>query len=153
MNTCKTAKMSPFDQVLPDGSWLDHLDPSYLAKTYPSWASDVSTVEEAAGAFRRQGFLELAALADGLHFDPAYYAEANPAWEGASDLERYRSWLIEGIPVGRPGSPVAHLRKLGLSLEFILRHSPGNTMPISGRMPGRIDGRHSRTSARPGSSC
>ena len=112
METCKTVETG-----LPDGSWLDHLDPSYLAKTYPSWASDVSTMEGAARAFRRQGFLELAALADGLHFDSAYYAEANPAWEGASDLERYRSWLIEGIPAGRPGSPIAHLRKLGLSLE------------------------------------
>lgn len=103
--------------TLPDGPWLDHLDPDYLARTYPSWAGGVTTVEEAAQAFRQIGFAELATIAEGFEFDPVYYAEANPAWEGAHERERYRSWLLEGLATGRPGSPAAHLRMLGLELD------------------------------------
>lgn len=117
MQTAESEKKEASEADLPDGPWLDHLDPSFLARTYPGWAANVSTIEDAALAFRCHGFAELAALAKGLDFDPNYYAETNPAWQGTHDLERYRNWLLEGIATGRPGSPAAHLRKLGLPLD------------------------------------
>jgi hypothetical protein len=104
------------DEALLDGPWIAYLDLPFLQKNYPSWAAAVSTVPDAACAFRRRGFFEFATLAEGMHFDPAYYSEANPGLSGASDLELYRTWLMDGLPAGRPGSPDAHLRKLDLSV-------------------------------------
>jgi hypothetical protein len=102
--------------TLPDGVWLDRLNPSFLAARYASWAGHCSTLEAAAEAFRQHGFASLATIDDGLDFDASYYREVNPAWEGADELSCYRHWLVEGLAFGRHGSGKAHLNGLGLSL-------------------------------------
>jgi len=109
---------TPSETALPDGPWLDHLDPNFLKRAYPHWASEIVTFADAAAAFRRFGFPELAALSEAQAFDPDYFAEANPAWQGAPTLDAYRDWLMDGIGAGRPGSPAAHMRGLGFALDL-----------------------------------
>jgi hypothetical protein len=103
--------------LLPDGAWLDRLDPAFLAAAYPSWAAAAADFDAAADAFRVRGFPALAAPAADLAFDPDYYREANPAWDGADDSTCFRHWLVEGLAAGRPGSAAAHLRRLNLALD------------------------------------
>ncbi|MBS0559180.1 MAG: hypothetical protein JSR21_03905 [Proteobacteria bacterium] len=117
MPPAASPEAEPPEAMLPDGPWLDYLDPGFLKRAYPHWAADVASFEDAAAAFKRFGFPELAALSEAHAFDPEYFAEANPAWQGAQPLEAFRTWLMEGIGAGRPGSPTAHLRRLGLALD------------------------------------
>jgi tetratricopeptide (TPR) repeat protein len=102
--------------LLPDGPWLDHINPEFLAAAYPAWAQAGLSFDDAAEAFRRHGFPALATIAPGKQFDPAYFRETNPGWETASDHACYRHWLMEGLPAGKFGAAPAHLESLGLPL-------------------------------------
>jgi hypothetical protein len=102
---------------LPDGPWLDRLNPEFLARTYPAWNITAASFEDAVTAFREHGFAALAALDEGLIFEPAYFRETNPAFEHAGDVECYRHWLVEGLAAGAFGSARAHLRSLGLAID------------------------------------
>jgi tetratricopeptide (TPR) repeat protein len=101
---------------LPDGPWLDRLNPAFLAARYPSWAGLATGFEQAAEAFRRHGLRTLAPLDEALHFEPDYFREANPAWEGCDDVTCYRDWLMQGLAAGQFPSAAAHLQHLGLPL-------------------------------------
>jgi hypothetical protein len=109
-----SAAQESFD--LPDGPWLDWLNPTFLAARYPSWAGTTTSFAQAAEAFRRHGLRAAAPLDEALRFDPEYYREANPAWEGCDDVTCYRDWLLEGLAAGRFASGEQHLRHLQLPL-------------------------------------
>jgi tetratricopeptide (TPR) repeat protein len=102
--------------LLPDGPWLDHLNPEFLAAIYPAWARAGLSFDDSAEIFRRHGFPVLAAIAPGKEFDPAYFREVNPGWEAAPNQDCYRHWLMEGLPAGKFGAAPAHLENLGLPL-------------------------------------
>ena len=92
------------------GPWMDRLDASHLAALLQRDLADAEAV------FAAEALPNLLPLAPGLEFDPAYYRETNPAFAASPDAECYAHWLTEGLALGQPPNPAAHLAGLYLAL-------------------------------------
>ena len=87
----------------PSADWRDLFKPGDFRALHPDLAGDAATGGALLAAFQARGIDALAALSFDHSFDPAFFAECFPETAMLTAPERYRDWLENGIPAGRPG--------------------------------------------------
>ena len=96
----------------PADDWRDVFVPGDFRALYPDLAGEAATGGALLAAFESRGIDALAALSFDQTFDPQFYAALFPDSAARAPAARYRAWLEEGLPSGRPGSEAEALRNL-----------------------------------------
>ncbi len=96
----------------PPADWRDLFKPGDFRALHPDLAEGAATAGSLLAAFEARGIDAVAALSIDRRFDPDFFAHCFPETASMTPAVRYRDWLENGIPVGRPGNEEEALRNL-----------------------------------------
>ncbi|MGI4766055.1 MAG: glycosyltransferase [Janthinobacterium lividum] len=99
-------------RLQPPKAWQDLFIPGDFRALHPDLAGKAATSGALLAAFEARGIDALAALSLDRTFDPVFYAALFPETAALAPVARYRAWLEEGLPAGRPGSETEALQNL-----------------------------------------